>query len=52
MGSKKFEEVDTVPFGCFKREVFDRVGFFNENLKRSQDMDFNIRLKKAGGKII
>ena len=51
LGSKKFEEVDTVPFGCFRREIFDKVGFFNENLKRSQDMEFNLRLKKAGGKI-
>jgi len=50
-GSKKFEEVDTVPFGCFRRNVFNRIGFFNENLKRSQDMDFNLRLRKVGGKI-
>ncbi len=50
-GTEKFEEVDTVPFGCFRRDVFDRIGFFNENLKRSQDMEFNIRLKKSGGKI-
>ena len=50
-GLKDFEEVDTVPFGCFKREAFEKVGLFNENLARSQDMDFNIRLKKAGGKI-
>ncbi len=50
-GTKKFEEVDTVPFGCFRRDVFDRIGFFNENLERSQDMEFNLRLKRAGGKI-
>ncbi len=49
--SEKFEEVDTVPFGCFKKEVFDKVGLFNENLQRSQDMEFNVRIKKAGGKI-
>jgi len=47
----KFEEVDTVPFGCFRRDVFDRAGYFNENLKRSQDIEFNLRLKRAGGKI-
>lgn len=50
-GSKNFLETDTVPFGCFKREIFEKIGFFNENLQRSQDMEFNIRLKKAGGKI-
>lgn len=51
IGTSNFKEVDTVPFGCFKKEVFDKVGLFNENLERSQDMEFNLRLKKAGGKI-
>jgi len=46
------KEVDTVFGGCYKREVFNTVGLYNENLKRSQDMEFNIRLKKAGGKIV
>jgi len=27
-------------------------GIFNENLRRSQDLEFNLRIKKAGGKII
>jgi glycosyltransferase involved in cell wall biosynthesis len=44
--------VDTVFGGCYRREVFDRVGLFNENLVRSQDMEFNLRLKKAGGKTL
>jgi glycosyltransferase involved in cell wall biosynthesis len=44
--------VDTVFGGCYRREVFDRVGFFNENLVRGQDMEFNLRLKKAGGKTL
>ncbi len=49
---KGIKEVDTVAFGCYKREVFKRVGLFNENLARSQDMELNLRLKRAGGKII
>jgi glycosyltransferase involved in cell wall biosynthesis len=44
--------VDTVFGGCYRREVFDRVGLFNENLVRGQDMEFNLRLKKAGGKTL
>lgn len=32
---------------CYKREVFEKIGLFNEKLKRSQDMDFSIRMKKA-----
>ncbi len=51
-GSKKLISVDTVFGGCYKREVFDKIGFFNEHLIRSQDLDFNLRLKRAGGKII
>jgi glycosyltransferase involved in cell wall biosynthesis len=44
--------VDTVFGGCYRREVFNRVGLFNENLVRGQDMEFNLRLKKAGGKTL
>jgi len=44
--------VDTVFGGCYRKEVFARVGLFNENLVRGQDMEFNLRLKKAGGKTL
>lgn len=50
--SKELRFVDTVPFGCYKKEIFEKVGLFNENLVRSQDMEFNLRLRKAGGKIL
>ena len=52
IGSKKPKEVDTVFGGCYKREVFEKIGLFNENLIRSQDIEFNKRLKKARGKIL
>jgi len=48
---KKPIEVDTVPFGCYKREVFNKIGLFDERLIRNQDLEFNKRLKKNGGKI-
>lgn len=51
-GAREPEWVDTVPFGCYRKEIFKKIGFFNENLKRSQDMEFNLRLKRAGGKIL
>jgi glycosyltransferase involved in cell wall biosynthesis len=44
--------VDTVFGGCYRREVFDRIGLFDERLARSQDFDFNLRLRRAGGKIV
>ncbi len=43
---------DTVFCGCWRREVFERVGGFNERLERGQDMEFNQRLRRAGGKIL
>lgn len=52
IGSKKLREVDTVFGGCYKKEVFEKIGPFNEKLIRSQDIEFNKRLKKAGGKIL
>jgi succinoglycan biosynthesis protein ExoA len=44
-------EVDTVPYGCWPREVFTRIGMFDEELVRNQDDEFNLRLTRAGGKI-
>lgn len=46
------KEVDTVPFGCWRRDVFNRFGHFDERLIRNQDIEFNKRIKIGGGKII
>ncbi len=43
--------VDTVPFGVFRKEIFARVGLYNEKLVRNQDNDLNARIRKAGGRI-
>ena len=51
-GTEKPREVDTVFCGFYRKEIFKKIGFYNENLVRSQDMEFNIRLKRNGGKII
>jgi glycosyltransferase involved in cell wall biosynthesis len=42
---------DTVYLGCWPRQVFDKIGFFDEELVRNQDDEFNLRLMRAGGKI-
>jgi glycosyltransferase involved in cell wall biosynthesis len=52
LGGSAPKLVDTVPFGCFRREVFDRVGLFDEELVRNQDDEFNSRLRKYGGRIL
>lgn len=43
--------VDTVPFGCFRRELFERIGGFDERMTRNQDNELNFRIRKNGGKI-
>ena len=43
--------VDTVYLGCWPREVFERIGMFDEELVRNQDDEFNLRLVRSGGKI-
>jgi glycosyltransferase involved in cell wall biosynthesis len=52
IGVKEPRWVDTVPFGCYRREVFDRIGLFDEELVRNQDDEFNLRLLKRGGRIL
>ena len=51
-GTKNVRKVDTVFCGCYRREIFDRIGLFNEKLIRTQDKEFNARLIKNGGVII
>ncbi len=40
--------VDTVAFGAYKKEVFQKIGYFDEELTRNQDDEFNFRLLKNG----
>ncbi len=51
IGITKPTQIDSVPFGCYKKEVFERIGLFDEELIRNQDDEFNARLRKNGGKI-
>jgi succinoglycan biosynthesis protein ExoA len=43
--------VDTVPFGALQRTLFDRVGTFDEALLTNEDYEFNVRIRKSGGRI-
>lgn len=44
-------EVEGVYPGCWPRQVFAKVGLFNEKLVRNQDLEFDSRIRKNGGKI-
>lgn len=52
IGTEKMMEVDTVVFGCFKKNVFDRFGYYDERLIRNQDIELNKRIKRGGGKLL
>jgi succinoglycan biosynthesis protein ExoA len=43
---------DTVFGGCYRKAVFARIGLFNERLPRTQDIEFNQRLRGSGGRIL
>ena len=51
VGTSRVKQVDTVPFGCWHRELFDQIGGFDEELIRNQDDEFNGRTIKHGGSI-
>jgi hypothetical protein len=52
IGTSEPRWVDTVPFGCYRREVFERIGLFDEDLVRNQDDELNARLIRSGGRIL
>jgi len=43
---------DSVPFAAYRRDVFERVGYFAEDIDRGEDDEFNYRLRDAGGRIL
>lgn len=44
--------VDTVAFGAYRRDVLEKIGYFDEELVRNQDDELNFRVIKAGYKIL
>ena len=45
------QEAETVPFGCWPREVFEKYGKYDVRLVRNQDIELNKRILRGGGKI-
>lgn len=52
LGISEPTEVDTVPFGCYPRRVFDQYGFYDTRLIRNQDIELNSRIRRLGGRIL
>lgn len=51
VGAKEVMNVDTVPFGCFRKSLFDKIGLYDTDMIRNQDDELNGRIIKNGGKI-
>ena len=57
VGGAKFHDVDyegsvdTVAYGCWRKEAFERFGYFDEELVRNQDDEHNLRIVRGGGRI-
>lgn len=49
--SEKKRYVKSIFHGCYRREVFDKVGNYNENLGRTEDNEMNHRIRQAGFKL-
>jgi glycosyltransferase involved in cell wall biosynthesis len=45
------QEVDTVPFGAFRRDFAIQLGMFDETLLTNEDYEFNVRVRQAGGTV-
>lgn len=44
--------VDTVPFGAFRKALWEELGGFNEELLANEDYDFYYRARRAGGRVL
>jgi succinoglycan biosynthesis protein ExoA len=44
--------VDTVWGGCFRKELFEKIGLYNEALVIGEDREMNERIRRTGGKIL
>lgn len=49
--SDKKQYVKTVAHACYKREVFEKAGLFNEHLLRSEDNEMHYRIRQNGYRI-
>ena len=46
------QDVEHVPFGCFRADRLRAVGGWREDLEANEDFELDHRLRKAGGRIV
>lgn len=52
LASSSAEFVDTVPFGAFRKTLWQELGGFNEELLANEDYDFHYRVRLRGGRVL
>ena len=45
------QEVDTVPFGAYRRKFAEEIGLYDESLLTNEDYEFNVRIRQSGGRV-
>ena len=48
---KKAAYVETVPFGGFRKHLWEKLGGFDETLLTNEDYEFNARIIRSGGRV-
>jgi glycosyltransferase involved in cell wall biosynthesis len=51
-GGTERVDSDTITFGAFRPAAFARAGLFDESLRRNQDDEFTLRVRKVGGRVL
>jgi glycosyltransferase involved in cell wall biosynthesis len=51
-GVNSLKFTDTAVFGLYKKKIFDEIGFFDEKLKRNQDISLHKKISKLGYKFV
>jgi glycosyltransferase involved in cell wall biosynthesis len=49
---REARDADTVPFGCYRRTLWESVGGYDDNLLVVEDGEFNFRVREAGYRVI
>lgn len=46
------QDVDTVPFGCYRKTLWSELGGLNERLLTNEDYEFNYRVRASGRRVV
>ncbi len=49
--AKSAASVDTVPFGCYRRSLVEKIGGYDERLLSNEDYEFNTRIRGQVGPV-